>query len=253
VKYLSLIVCAILVFSLLFFSFAFTTVSAPSPLLETVVRLDPAIIELGPDNCINDTFTLKARVDNVEDLTCFALHIVWNTSYLEYVDHIVKVPVETYPDGLLHGDILWVQNEVNASEGWYWVAIATLDGPSFYGSGIAFEITFSVKYQPVDPGPEVNTSVGFILPHDLADSNSWAIPHSLENCSVTILPCWNLADVNDDLKVNIFDVMLGVNAYQATPSDPHWNPRCDLANPYDIVDIFDIVMIVGSYGEEYLF
>jgi len=228
-------------------------VYSPEPLASTYIRFDPAIVELGPAYCVNETFTIKARVDNVEDLTGFGLHIIWNTSYLEYVDHIVKVPVETYPDGLLHGDILWVQNEVNASEGWYWVAIATLDGPSFYGSGIAFEITFRVNSQPVHPEPEVNISVEFILPHDLADSNSWAIPHFLENCSVTIYPYpnWNIADINWDLKVDILDVVLCANAYQATPSDPHWNPRCDIVNPYGIIDIFDIVMICASYGEEY--
>jgi len=228
-------------------------VYSPEPLASTYIRFDPAIVELGPAYCVNETFTIRARVDSVEDLTGFGLHIIWNTSYLKYVNHIVKVPVETYPDGLLHSPILWVQDEANASEGWYRVAVSTLYGSyPFYGSGIAFEITFRVNSQPVHPEPEVNLSVEFILPHDLASSNV-PIPHFLENCSITIYPYpdWNLADINGDLKVDIFDVMLCANAYQATPSDPHWNPRCDLTEPYGKVDIFDIVTICISYGEEY--
>ncbi|MFQ5621499.1 MAG: cohesin domain-containing protein, partial [Candidatus Nanoarchaeia archaeon] len=137
-------------------------VSTPSSLTGTVVRFDPATVELGPYFCVNDTFTLKARVDNVEDLLGFEFEIAWNTTYLEYVDHIAKVPVEVYADGLIHEPVMWIKDEVNASEGWYWVAVTTLGGPSFNGSGIAFEITFSVKYQPVDPEPDVNFMVEFI-------------------------------------------------------------------------------------------
>jgi len=62
---------------------------------------------------------------------------------------------------------------------------------------------------------------------------------------------WNMADINQDLKVNIFDVVLCVNSYESTPLDPQWDTFCDIAEPYCIVDIFDIVMVCSSYGEEY--
>jgi len=62
---------------------------------------------------------------------------------------------------------------------------------------------------------------------------------------------WNPADVNHDLKVDIYDVVLACSAYTSTPSDPHWNPHCDIAEPYGVIDIYDIVMICTSYGEEY--
>jgi len=65
-------------------------------------------------------------------------------------------------------------------------------------------------------------------------------------------PYWNPADVNHDLKVDIYDVVLACSAYTSTPSDPHWNPHCDIAEPYGVIDIYDIVMICSSYGEEYL-
>jgi len=62
---------------------------------------------------------------------------------------------------------------------------------------------------------------------------------------------WNPADINHDLKVDIYDVVLACSAYTSTPSDPHWNPHCDIAESYGIIDIYDIVMICTSYGEEY--
>jgi hypothetical protein len=62
---------------------------------------------------------------------------------------------------------------------------------------------------------------------------------------------WNLADVNQDLKVDIFDIVLCINSYGSIPSDPQWSTYCDIAAPYCSVDIFDIVKICSSYGEEY--
>ena len=44
-------------------------VHSPKPIANTVVRLEPAIIELGPEYCIDETFTLAAKIDNVEYLT----------------------------------------------------------------------------------------------------------------------------------------------------------------------------------------
>jgi parallel beta-helix repeat protein len=64
-------------------------------------------------------------------------------------------------------------------------------------------------------------------------------------------PYWNLADIDHDLNVDIYDVVLCASAYGSTPSDPNWDPHCDIAEPYGIIDIYDIVMIAGSYGKEY--
>jgi len=62
---------------------------------------------------------------------------------------------------------------------------------------------------------------------------------------------WNLADLNYDFTVDIYDLVTTADAYGSTPSDPHWNSHCDINEPYGIINIFDIVMIATSYGEEY--
>jgi len=226
------------------------TGSAPSTLSSPVVRFDPATVELGPHYCVNETFTLEARIENVVDLAGFGFRIVWNTTYFEYVDHILMAPVEVYPAGVLHAPILIIDDTVNATEGWYRGSATVINPPTFNGSGTAFEITFRVKHQPIAPEPAESFTITF-TESGMLDRQTW-ITHYTEHSNVTVYPYWNPADVNDDLKVDIFDVLLCANAYQATPSDPHWNPRCDIANPYDLINIFDIVKIVGSYGEEYI-
>jgi len=60
---------------------------------------------------------------------------------------------------------------------------------------------------------------------------------------------WNPADTNHDLIVDIFDIVQVVSFYNT-----YWKPECchiDIAEPYGIINIFDIVMICSSYGEEY--
>lgn len=62
---------------------------------------------------------------------------------------------------------------------------------------------------------------------------------------------WNLADVNQDLKVDIYDVVFMSLAYASTSEDVDWDSQCDVAAPYGIVDICDIAFAVANYGERY--
>lgn len=168
-------------------SFLFTIQEVKSN--TTVVRLDPATVVFGAlaDYCIGETFTLTARIDDVDDLYGFGFKIEWNITYLDYVSHVAKVPVETFPDGLLHDRVAVVRNEANATKGIYELAATSLSpAPAFYGSGIAFEITFSVKYQPLKHEQSLIFSVVFTK-DDLA-SSSCCIPHMTEHCEVTIHP-----------------------------------------------------------------
>lgn len=68
---------------------------------------------------------------------------------------------------------------------------------------------------------------------------------------LTFYVWWNLADVNHDFKVNLYDAILMSQAYGSTSSDPHWNPQCDVANPYGLIDLHDVALVVANYGQEY--
>jgi nitrous oxidase accessory protein len=62
---------------------------------------------------------------------------------------------------------------------------------------------------------------------------------------------WNPGDIDHDLDVDIYDVVKCAIAYGSIPSDPHWNPHCDIAEPHGVIDMFDIVVMCNCYGEEY--
>ncbi len=216
----------------------------------TVVRFAPATVVLGPDSCIGEIFTVTVRIDNVEDLYGILLEIEWNTTYLEYVAHVVKIPVETYSDGVLHEPLMRVTDVFDPIIGSYLLAVTSLaPAPSFSGSGIVFEIDFAVKYQPLNPEPNAIIPVAFIE-HVLL-STAGQIYHAVEDCSVTILS-FHPADFNNDMIIDIYDIVIAAIAYGSTPIDPNWNPDCDLAELYGIIDIFDLVTVASHYGQQYI-
>lgn len=57
-----------------------------------------------------------------------------------------------------------------------------------------------------------------------------------------------LGDINDDDRVDIYDVVLAVQAYGSKLGDPEWNPYVDLAPRWGIIEIYDIVTLVYHYG-----
>jgi hypothetical protein len=61
-------------------------------------------------------------------------------------------------------------------------------------------------------------------------------------------PYWSPGDIDHDLDVDLSDIFLIAATYHTTPFDPHWNPHCDIACPYQIVDLFDVVTAAGHYG-----
>ena len=64
-------------------------------------------------------------------------------------------------------------------------------------------------------------------------------------------PNWNIADINQDLKVDIADILLASESYGSTPEDVNWNPLVDVAPQWNRIDILDLATIAYHYGEEY--
>ncbi|MCK4477559.1 hypothetical protein KAU88_03400 [Candidatus Bathyarchaeota archaeon] len=83
---------------------------------QTVVYVDPSNITditLIPSK----NFTIALKISNVTDLKGLDIQLSWNASILNYTNHVVKIPVEDYTDGILHEPIMQVKNEVNATAG----------------------------------------------------------------------------------------------------------------------------------------
>jgi hypothetical protein len=212
----------------------------------TIVRLVPETSVVST----RETFTISARIEDVDDLYAFDFEIEWNSTLFEYVDHVAKTPVSTYPDGVLYEQVIIIFDDVNASSGKYrFVATSLSPAPSFYGSCTVFEITFRVKQPSLEPESNVTSSI-VLSKHTLTSSTSVQIMHLKYDADVTIVRFIS-ADVNYDWIVDIGDIVLCVSSYRTTPLDTNWNPDCDLAEPFGFIDIFDIVTVSSYYGKEY--
>ncbi|MCW4051674.1 MAG: hypothetical protein NWE78_00515 [Candidatus Bathyarchaeota archaeon] len=144
-----------------------------TPKSETKVHVKPALIKdtaLIPSN----NFTVELRISNVTDLYGFDIVLRWNASLLNYTSHSLKIPVEDYPGGVLYKPIFLVGNQVNITAGSYWVAASSLSpAASFNGSGVVFEITFTII--------EYGEGTLDIWKSAISNSNGESIEHSVEN------------------------------------------------------------------------
>lgn len=110
---------------------------------QTMVYVDPKIITgLAP----TQEFTISVKIANVTNLYGLDIKFAWDPTLLEYVNHAVKIPVETHPDGVLHKPVIFIKDVVDATAGTYHLACASMaPAPSFNGSGTAFLMRFKVK------------------------------------------------------------------------------------------------------------
>ncbi len=94
---------------------------------------------------VGETFTVTVSVSGLYGKNLYGFDIVlrWDTSALQYVSHEVKVPVETYPEGVLYRPFIEVKDEVDLSAGTCWLAYASLcPAEPFNDDGVFFTITF---------------------------------------------------------------------------------------------------------------
>lgn len=120
-----------------------TITGSPSKTTLPSVYVDPSNIT-DTTTTPSENITIEVKISNITDLYGFDIRLSWNVSILNYTSHIVKIPVETYPDGILHQPILPIMNEVNTSMGTFVLVYSSLNAPSFNGSGTVFEMTFTV-------------------------------------------------------------------------------------------------------------
>ena len=134
-----------------------------------IVRFIPDLIEV---DAVGEEFIVACIVENGYNLSGFDIRFSWSTIYLDYLNHTVTVPIETYPTpqtpspygGLLHSPLLQLRDEVNETAGTYWAAFATLGTQSFNGNGTAFVMNFKVKNSSYgDPSEYLVTYLNFTI------------------------------------------------------------------------------------------
>ena len=130
--------------------------SNPSTLTETVIKVEPVLIEFGdpagaPILIPGTQFTVTVKICNVTNLYGFDLRFRWNTTFLGYVSRSVHVPRDTYLDGVLWNPVISVADDVNTTEGTYEIAYVSMSpASSFNGTGTAFTMAFEILKQPYD-------------------------------------------------------------------------------------------------------
>jgi hypothetical protein len=151
--------------------------------------VEPSSIELvnptsDPIPIPGTQFTVAIKIYNVTNLYSFDLKFRWNTTFLEYVSHSVRVSKDTYPDGVLWNPIIPIDDEVNPPAGTYWIAYSSrYPAPSFNGSGTVFTMTFRVKYHPAEYTANIKLELYSI---DLAASDASSIPHTTQDGTVIL-------------------------------------------------------------------
>ena len=242
-------------------SIGFTSISFVMPDVRSqsgtaVLKVEPTITILGDPNgtdVIGENFTVAVRIENITNLYGFDVRISWSTDYLAYLSHMVKVPVETYPDGVLHSPVIQVKNEVNETAGTYWCAYASMaPAPSFNGSGTIFIITFRIINQPWDyeiaPEEYIDTLIHF-EGYKFVDKTGTEIPVTSYDGVVRIyaklfeyppLPLLKITPetIRGQGVGNEFTVDVWLMGEGGTDLDPFWDPA-----GFDIVLNFNTTLL----------
>lgn len=175
IKMQTIFLTTLLAMSVMFFSRTLPTNASP----ETIVFVDPPLIK---DLMPPTQFTIKVKIANVANFYGIDLQFTWDPKIIKYVSHVKKIPVETYPDGILHQPTIPVRNQVDENATMpgsepgtrYWLAESSmLPAASFYGNGTIFEMTFRVV--------GLGNSELKVLSCTLADKDGFPIPYTLQN------------------------------------------------------------------------
>lgn len=154
----------------------------------------PSSLAFGPSDCIGATFTITVEVHNVANLYGVDIQIGWDENWIEYSGREKQIPVETYPNGILHSPTIQVKDEVDEiyqmpgadPNSHYWLVETSLNpAASFNGSGIAFAMTFTIKKQPLVTEPDKMLTLDITVA-TLADKAGNPIPYSQVDGAVEI-------------------------------------------------------------------
>jgi len=159
-----------------------------------VIAIVPQMNEFGPEDCVGTLFKVECWIYNITNLYGVDIQITWDTNWIRYVNHTKKIPVETYPDGVLHSPTVPVKDNVDETASMpgsapgtmYWLAEGSmLPAAPFDGDGIAFEMWFNITNQPEAGTEDVIFQIGFTSV-TLGDTAGEPIPHEQWNATVVI-------------------------------------------------------------------
>ena len=157
----------------------------------------------------------------------------WITAYIEFPEgyNVSAIDVSSI---LLNGTI---PVDLNAP-----TAIGDYDRDSIADLMVKFNRTQVVEYmlsQGITFGNVTLTLSGKLYDGTMFEGNAVLRVSSL------------LGDVNCDGKVDIKDLVLAAASYRSEEDEPKWNPNANFAQPYNRIDLIDLVTIAVHYGKTY--
>jgi hypothetical protein len=195
----------------------------------TRVYVDPPAVK---NLSISTTFTISVKIANVSMLYGIDIQFTWEPSVIKYLSHVKKIPVETYPDGILHKNTINVIDQVDETANMsgsepgtrYWLSEASLSpAKTFNGSGTIFTMTFQVMgigYSPLrvvactlaDKG---GNPIDFTLQNGYFDNRPTPPPPAPANVTVTPSTVINSSlNMGDNFTVNIEAEVEQLHAYE---------------------------------------
>jgi hypothetical protein len=208
-----------------------------------VVRVVPAYKEW----LVRGSFTLNVTIENVEtfwDMGGFSIMVTYNSSIINAINATEGPFLASFGD-----TFGWF--EINNDVG-YVLMVATQLPPRSTTSGSG--TLFSIEFKGVGEG-ECDVNLQSI---DLAawpDNAKWVvfqsvlIPYTSVGGHIKIVRPL-VGDINADGKVSLADLVLLAKAYGSRPGDSNWNPYADIAEPWGVIGLTDLVT-VGFYYDHH--
>jgi hypothetical protein len=135
----------------------------------------------------------------------------------------------------------------------YMVAAASTEGPWNGNDGLVARITFQITAQPSQEmgQQDFNAQLQLVFA-DMRDGDSNKVPFYVTQGTLRIDSDPKLlGDINGDGKVSLQDLVLLASAYGSHFGDTNWNADADLAPPWLIISLTDLVTAASHYGQRY--
>ncbi|MEM2130134.1 MAG: right-handed parallel beta-helix repeat-containing protein [Candidatus Bathyarchaeia archaeon] len=208
------------------------------------VKLVPAYKEW----LVRGYFDLNLNLEDADifwDIGGFSVTIKFNPS-------IVQVTNVTEGSFLKSFGSTYSYWEIDNVEGYAVMYVTQLPPRSTtYGSGTLF----TIQFKGVGEG-ECNITMENSELAAWPDESKWVfiysvtVPHTTEDGYVKIMQPLP-ADINADGQVSLADLVLLAKAYGSRPGDPNWNEYADIAEPWGIIGLSDLVTIAVFYGQHF--
>lgn len=105
-------------------------------------------------------------------------------------------------------------------------------------------VTGTISYQKID------NTVSYLTPKIQTGNSDASRLMYLPGYTVMLIQPHAPGDLNGDGQVSLLDLPLLANAYNSHPGDPNWNPLADIASPYGIIGLTDLVTMALYNGQQ---